>query len=95
MTERTSHLQIGAPHGNGPFLSNFGLMYLSGDTATIKLWDGWPEREISFNHTDSAAVAAAFARCQELEAEVQAERIALAAMMAARPWWRKLLRMKP
>lgn len=90
-----AYVQIGSGGGNGPLISDYGLMRIRGDIATIRFWDGWPEEEIKFDHTDATATAAALAHCRELAAGVEAKWRAAQAEWRAQPWWRKLFRRKP
>ena len=86
-------IQLGGDRG--PYISNYGLMYVDGDTATIRFWDGWPEREIKFRHTDEAEKEAALFHCRQLAAEVDHKRTVAQAEWETQPWWWKLFHRKP
>lgn len=85
-----SVIQIGSLGGNGPYMSDYGLMFVEGDTVRIRFWDGWPEEKIEFNRTNKIATAAALAYCKKLQARVHAEREAAYDTWRAKPWWWRL-----
>jgi len=88
----TSYIQIG--RGNGPILSDVGLLYVHGSRATLKVW-GTTEK-IEFNWEDEQECDDVLARARAMMADAIAKNDAKNdAEWEARPWWRKLFQRKP
>ena len=82
----TSYVRI----GNGPILSDVGLLYIHGSRATLKVW-GTTEK-IEFNCEDEQECEDVLARARAMMADAIAKNDA---EWEARPWWRKLFQQKP